>query len=1695
MSIVPVAAQVGVYVGSGDYPVSDAQNVVDLIAAHDLAKTGFSLPTGQPLDNQWFPFSTQSAVQNGQTYAVMIEAQHHFYDDASASVDCGTGSGSTSGSPPIITPQDVTLFKSCLPPVPHTNNGILGQRWECQVDVTAAVTPFAGDIILHDVFSNTPLVNGQILLGESVSGNGSCFQGDCLISGANFDASGSESFTFDVFVEASGEADVYPLENCVTGEIDDGSGTLQPLTPHCTTDQWVPRSQVVKTCDPMPENATAPYTMNCSIEVTGSGLVGGTYVSVMDAFAAQPPSVATVQPTFMNVTSTENWDCIDHQLNTPGSIGICELPAEDLMAAGGTSTLDISFQFDVDQAPTQVANCRFTDIHSGSYLDKLSGQRSALRSPIQSGTNQNSGWPQMPDGCVYVDVPGPQLETKVETKITKDCDQPTLTNHNGTWGYLWQCEAEVEVTPSPFAGTVSFTDDGSQISMVTSEFVSVSDPLCTGLGTDTLDCTYQGATFSSPHIVHYDLFTPYIQTDEKIEWKNCIRGAAETAAGTFPSVPMCTGRFIKPTDVPVFDPPKDIKLEKVCEEDGRETEYDGQAGLAWDCKIIVTAAPAPFAGTFTFTENASSITGSTGQIIAIDQPQPADWTCLPNVPTAATDCTIAGANFDASGTETIGFTLFAPNSGETVEWKNCVSGFYTPDEKGDTGGEPREVKGNCEGITWKPTVVSTPPSFDIKKSCRGPFDQREDGQSYACTIFITQTGGDPITQPLTLNELFSSTTTGQSATQFMIGLQGTTGWDCDMSTASCSILPADFNGNTGHQIGAFFLIPNGTLVEQDFQNCASLTMGDAEVANAPCVDLDEPIVDPVGDPAFEVEKQCKPLGERQVMGPSAWFQLWSCTITVTSNGVPFADPLWIDEDMLYGSNDGSQSVTSITSNDPWHCSPAPYGPNGNQPVCGIQGNQFPHNTSTLDVTLNIFGGAADQFGAENCVSVGMGEISNAAAGDVLAEDCFEIIAPPEPKEPQIDLVKTCEPATQTGTGQWSVACTLTITGQNLPNGEQFRVTDELMSSNTQTATFGVMNAGTNACGGGPIAGGTMAGCDLTTDMINANGGTLSIPYTGTYVGPAGRPLDGPRAQNCAFVDVPGLGLHGPAGGNGKSCVPVEFKETISSGVSDIAIDPEVPGGGSPDVGGVDVTNPPLDATGVATPFVPAPAEPFITKTCEPLVFAGGAQTATANCEITVGFPANDPRQINRITDIMARVGAFGDDIVVGNMPPLTGQQQMGCQSNPPAATSCTGPSLSSMSAGGTFTLNWTAEIERPQDEREVYRNCAALYFGLLPTASTFLSACHVFDITVEGGKAQDADATPAPTPTPAPIIEHTLKTRKLQNTDCVADRNTQRYTCGFRITVTNEGTAPYNGPLVVTDTFGSPWAQAITQTSQGGWFCAQPVGGAVSCEHSGLNLPAGSFAYIDLDMEVQGLVNGGQWENCAAVGIPDDRKQRVAAIQQVMNARGLAAGPVDGLPGAKTYAALAELQKSLGLPISREFDDALFAALGLPLAKPGEKSCVVADLPNMPKPPLQCERATTVQKGESCQCRYDNMIRRNATACQCTGGYAFVAGEGCVKQIVTPKPEPTPPPLLETRTCDKRSTRLRGDECVCLDQKNAVKTSDTTCGCRNGGPMIGGKCLPITITPKPGNPDATDDPVGTSEPDKCKIRLNGICIK
>jgi hypothetical protein len=209
-------------------------------------------------------------------------------------------------------------------------------------------------------------------------------------------------------------------------------------------------------------------------------------------------------------------------------------------------------------------------------------------------------------------------------------------------------------------------------------------------------------------------------------------------------------------------------------------------------------------------------------------------------------------------------------------------------------------------------------------------------------------------------------------------------------------------------------------------------------------------------------------------------------------------------------------------------------------------------------------------------------------------------------------------------------------------------------------------------------------------------------------------------------------------------------------------------------------------------------------------------------------------------------------------------------------------------------------------------------------------------------------------------------------------------------------------------------------------------------------------------------------------------------IQKIMNDRGLNAGPVDGKPGQKTYTALSKLRSDLGLPDSREFDDALFETLGLPLQKSGEVSCVSATLPAMPTPPLQCNAASTVKQGESCACRYDNMNRRDATSCQCASGFALVKGKGCVEvEVPVPVPAPAPDPALQ---CDLRSTYQRGDVCACIDHKNAKNISATRCGCTNGLPMINGKCIPLVIKPK----TPVDDVDGN---ERCRIKLNGICIK
>lgn len=1658
-----------------------------------------------------------------------------------------------------LTPEDVTLTKTCEAPVAHHHNNTLGQRWECRVDVSVPATPFAGSVTLNDLFTNTSLVSSQILLGQSLSGNGNCLQGDCMIEGANFDASGTEAFQFDIFVEAVEAADVYHLENCASGALVSETGTLEPIAQSCAATQWTPRAEVVKTCDPIAEDATAPYRLNCQIEVTTNNLAGGSYVTVTDAFVAQPPSVATIAAPFMNVTSSEPWSCIDGPINQPASLGFCELSAMDLQNAGGSSTLDVSVTFDVDQAPTQVANCRFIDINASSMIDAMSKQRSALKSPIADG------WPQMPDGCVYVDVPSSSLPVKLEkVALGKSCEAPVQATYQGIQGHEWACRAEVTVIPTPFNGTFSFLDT-TTISSGTAFFTGATGADCTGLTTPQLQCEIDGPTMTiTPHVVDYTLFTPAGATNEPVKWENCIEGLAATPGSEEDAGGNCVQTTIKPGIV-IKEPPKEIELKKSCEDPAIE-EQDGVTGLGWDCRITVAASPAPFSGSFTFTEDASAVSGSpNAQILSVLQQSPA-WICAPGLPAQATECTINGANFDPSGVETLDFHLFAETGDKPITWRNCVNGVYLG--KGD---KPHEVSGNCEETSWIPTG--------------GGSDDKET--------------------------------------------------------------------------------------------------------------------------AFDIQKTCNATGARQQLSNTGWFQVYSCTITVTTNGVPFSHPLLVGDEMSYGPHNGDQFLGTPSSADNWGCVQSPYVPLGQagaHPWCWIAGADFPHATgsSTIHFDMTLMGAAADQFGATNCANLHLEMPTEGNLQPPHEQSCVEIVAPPASQEPTLGLTKTCEAAVQIG-AQWSAQCSVTIMGSGLQPGQQLRVTDELSGNGTTTVSAGNFDSGPlvgNNCGGVMVAGVQVTSCDLTTDDLIANGGSITLPYT-AILGSSGG-LAKPPAQNCAFVDIPGAGLHAPGGASDKACVSVPLPlsvidgGTIGTGViyDNVfnPVDPPLPDGPVPGVGSV------FDQV----PSVPMPAEPslFGDKTCDPAISQGGG-VWLLSCQITVtgsNLPGGEYVSVEDSIRQNAGIDILSSSLTAG--PGTLCSSPNKCFVLPSVmGNGATGPS------GATYTLDYTATLLVPGEQAaencvragilhngswlsttypgpdsEPFGYCVpivfdqptggdtasgpnagdtdscsldtlfiidrsgsmaqnnrmhltrqavfsalqifeggnsrsgAIMFGmnaypiggtslLLPSpalesaiqsigphgatnwkgalreaalaVSTLpekplvlfisdgepnLSQPHavpptfegytdvaipyvtslrnqgsrVVGITIGAGATntymtrllgpnlvtagqnvvvdpQTADVIAIPTEAqiirtfeqiaqaycpgkpalsskevaqlkegwqalpksvatymgddelpaqeqPAAAAQPLLDVTKQQIGRCDVNRANQTYDCSYRLSLVNNGTQPYSGTLVLRDEFGAPGVRGAGPVTGNGWSCGTPVDGSMSCIKSGVTLLPGQSDGVEIASTVNGMRNGGQFQNCASMGVSDMRAERVALAQTIMNQRGLDAGPVDGKPGRRTFAALAQLRKSLGLPQGQSFDDDLFRALGVAPQETGKQSCVTVDLPRMPAPPLQCDAATTVPRGESCACRYENMVRRSESACRCAPGYQFSAGQGC---SVSEKSKPKPLPASDA--ADKPR-------------------------CENGLPRVNGRCPPVQIKPTPRGE-------GAAGGEKCRVKLNGICIK
>lgn len=275
-------------------------------------------------------------------------------------------------------------------------------------------------------------------------------------------------------------------------------------------------------------------------------------------------------------------------------------------------------------------------------------------------------------------------------------------------------------------------------------------------------------------------------------------------------------------------------------------------------------------------------------------------------------------------------------------------------------------------------------------------------------------------------------------------------------------------------------------------------------------------------------------------------------------------------------------------------------------------------------------------------------------------------------------------------------------------------------------------------------------------------------------------------------------------------------------------------------------------------------------------------------------------------------------------------------------------------------------------------------------------------------------------------------------------------TCSGVVTLT--GDVPESAQLSLTAT------PAIVNglQSDGGLKCAQTPGAALCA----WDAPEKS----NLVFTIPKSQPEGEFEVCAQIGVAAEPRLRAMALQTALNAQGYDVGSVDGLVGPATRAALAKMKAAAGITGEDLLPDEAMTALGLSdFADANADNNQMCATARIPKPPLVCDKRSTVQRGEECLCRLRNMVRVSARACACPKG-TVASGEACVKRKV-PRSEPRPKkPVAKALVCDRNTTVQRGAACACR-YSGMRKISATKCRCSNGLPALPGVgCVKVTLS-------------------------------
>jgi peptidoglycan hydrolase-like protein with peptidoglycan-binding domain len=142
--------------------------------------------------------------------------------------------------------------------------------------------------------------------------------------------------------------------------------------------------------------------------------------------------------------------------------------------------------------------------------------------------------------------------------------------------------------------------------------------------------------------------------------------------------------------------------------------------------------------------------------------------------------------------------------------------------------------------------------------------------------------------------------------------------------------------------------------------------------------------------------------------------------------------------------------------------------------------------------------------------------------------------------------------------------------------------------------------------------------------------------------------------------------------------------------------------------------------------------------------------------------------------------------------------------------------------------------------------------------------------------------------------------------------------CRFTLAVTNNGPAEFDGAIEVSVTVDSALTQ-LTGSKPSGWSCLGS-GGRYACTLRNANLAVAETQPLVLSLTASSLALG-ELQSC--VEVSRRTTGHVADIQRALNEAGFEAGPVDGVAGRRTRAAISAYQEANGLAVTGEIDTAL----------------------------------------------------------------------------------------------------------------------------------------------------------------------------